>query len=75
MNQMSHPPYSPDIALSDFFLFGHLKHKLQGYSYDSDDELFSTITNLMKNLEKSLLHLVFDEWSSFLHLVVENGGK
>jgi hypothetical protein len=63
MNQMPHPPYSPyspHIALSDFFLFGCLKHKLQGYSYDSVDELFSAITNLMENLEKSFLHCVFD---------------
>jgi histone-lysine N-methyltransferase SETMAR len=31
MNQMPHPPYSPDIAPSDFFIFEHLEHKLQGY--------------------------------------------
>jgi histone-lysine N-methyltransferase SETMAR len=59
MNQMPHPPYSPDIVLSDFFLFGDLKHKLQGYCYDSADELLSAITDLMENLEKSLLHRVF----------------
>jgi histone-lysine N-methyltransferase SETMAR len=61
MNQMPHPPYSPDIAPSDFFLFGYLKHKLQGCSYDSADDLFSAITDLMENLEKRLLHRVFNE--------------
>jgi histone-lysine N-methyltransferase SETMAR len=75
MNQMPHPPYSPDIAPSGFFLFGHLKHKLQGCSYESADELFTVITDLMENLEKSLLHRVFSEWISPLHLVVETGGE
>jgi hypothetical protein len=69
---MSHPLFSPDIALSDLFFFGHLKHKLQGCSYDSANDLFSAITDLIKNLEKSLFHCIFDEWISCLHLVVES---
>jgi hypothetical protein len=75
MNQMPHPPYSPDIAPSDFFLFGYSKHKLQGFSYNSADELFSAITHLMEHLEKVLLHRVFDEWISRLHLVVKTCGE
>jgi hypothetical protein len=55
MNQMLHPPFppcSPDIASCDFFLFGNWKHEFQGCFYDSADELFSAITDLMENLEK-----------------------
>jgi hypothetical protein len=70
-----HLPDSPDIVLSNFFFFRDLKHKLQGCSYDSTNELFSAITDLMKNLEKPLLRPVFDEWISCLHLVVESGGE
>jgi hypothetical protein len=73
MNKMPHPPYSPDIVPSDFFLFGYLKHKLQRCSDDSADELFSAITDLLETLEKSFLHRLFDEWISLLHLVVESG--
>jgi hypothetical protein len=75
MNQMPHPPYSPDIVPSDFFLFTYLKHKLQRCLYHSADELFSAITDLMETLEKSFLHRVFDEWISPLHLVLESGGE
>jgi hypothetical protein len=75
MNQISHPSYPSDIDPSDFFLFGDLKHKLQGCSYDSADELFSTMTNLMENLEKTFLHRIFDELISCLHLIVESGGE
>jgi histone-lysine N-methyltransferase SETMAR len=28
-----HPPYSPDLAPSNFFLFGHIKHCLQGIAF------------------------------------------
>jgi hypothetical protein len=28
MTQAPHPPYSPDLALSDFFVFGYVKGKL-----------------------------------------------
>jgi hypothetical protein len=72
--QMPHLPYSPDIAPNDFFLFGYLKSKLQGCSYDSADKFISAITDLMENLQKSLLHRVFDELISRLHFVVESDG-
>jgi hypothetical protein len=38
-----HPPYSPDFALSDFFLFGHIKHYPQGIAFPSSEELFAAI--------------------------------
>jgi hypothetical protein len=28
-----HPPNSPDFAPSDFFLFGHIEHCLQGIAF------------------------------------------
>jgi hypothetical protein len=72
MNQMPHLPSSPEIAPNYFFLFGYLKRKLSGCSYDSADELLSAITYPIENLEKSLFHRVFNEWISHLHLVVDS---
>ena len=37
--QLSHPPYSPDLAPSDYFLFPKLKNYLRGRTFSSDDEL------------------------------------
>jgi hypothetical protein len=34
LRRASHPPYSPDMVLSDFWLFGYLKGVLQGSSFD-----------------------------------------
>ena len=36
---MDHPPYSPDLAPSDFHLFLHLKKHLTGKKFDDDDEV------------------------------------
>jgi histone-lysine N-methyltransferase SETMAR len=33
----SHPPYSPDLAPSDFHLFLHLKKHLAGKNFDEDE--------------------------------------
>ena len=37
--QIDHPPYSPDLAPSDFHLFLHLKKFLGGMRFDDDDDL------------------------------------
>ena len=37
--QMDHPPYSPDLAPSDYHLFLHLKKFLGGKQFDDDDDL------------------------------------
>ena len=34
---LSHPPYSPDIAPSDFYLFPKLKSHLRGTPYRSNE--------------------------------------
>jgi transposase len=32
-----HPLYSPDLAPSDFLLFGHIKHQLEGIEFPSEE--------------------------------------
>jgi phosphosulfolactate phosphohydrolase-like enzyme len=41
MARAHHPPHSPDLALSDFYLVGYIKHCLRGHSFESVDELLS----------------------------------
>jgi hypothetical protein len=36
---MAHPPYSPDLAPSDYHLFGPLKGALRGRRFTSDQEV------------------------------------
>jgi len=37
--QLSHPPYSPDLTPSNFYLFRHLKQHLRGTRFFNDNEL------------------------------------
>jgi len=41
---LDHPPYSPDLASSDFHLFLRLKKHLAGKMFDEDDEVQEEIT-------------------------------
>jgi histone-lysine N-methyltransferase SETMAR len=38
-NVLPHPPYSPDLAPSDFYLFGPLKDALHGTRFEDDDSV------------------------------------
>jgi len=45
---LSHPPYSPDLAPSDFQSFPHLKRDLKGTHFTSDDEVKQAVTSWIK---------------------------
>lgn len=42
--ELNHPPYSPDLAPSDYYLFSHLKKDLRGKRFESDEELVQVVT-------------------------------
>jgi histone-lysine N-methyltransferase SETMAR len=46
---LDHPPYSPDLAPSDFFLFRHLKKHLRGISFASKEDLKSAVEDFFAN--------------------------
>jgi hypothetical protein len=43
LEQIQHPPYSPDLAPCDFFLFGYVKEKLVGKQYETREDLVSEV--------------------------------
>ena len=49
-----HPPYSPDIAPSDFCLFPKLKEKLRGYCYEIIEEMKKVVTKVIDTLTQGL---------------------
>ena len=58
-----HPPYSPDIAPSDFFLFGYVKERLKGRSFKKKDDLFGAIFSIIEVIPSELKYKVFEEWA------------
>ena len=45
---LSHPPYSPDLAPSNFRFFPHLKRHFKGTHFTSDDEVKQAVTSWIK---------------------------
>lgn len=70
---IAHPPYSPDLAPSDFWLFDHIKRHL-------DDEpdaqsLKKSITSILKNTPSSEFLKTFYKWKQRLQLCIDNNGE
>jgi hypothetical protein len=64
MIRAPHParPYSPDLASSDFYLFGYGKQCLRRQSFEMAGELFSVSEVISIGIEKSTLDVVSLEW-------------
>ena len=45
---ISHPPYLPDLAPSDFHLFGPLKESLRGQHFSSNEKVKTAIRKWLK---------------------------
>lgn len=49
--EFHHPPYSPDLAPSDYHLFRYLKNFLGGKRFDTDEELKTAVKNWLSSQE------------------------
>jgi transposase len=68
------PPYSPDFAPSDFFLFGSVKERLKGMVFPSYEELLDAIGEVVSGIESETLTAVFEHWIVRLEWVSNNNG-
>lgn len=50
---LPHPPYSPDLAPSDFFLFPRLKSDLRGKTFSTDDDVIQAVEDFLQGCDKS----------------------
>lgn len=50
---LEHPPYSPDLAPSDFHLFGPLKEALRGRRFSSDEEVKDAVHEWLSSMPNS----------------------
>ncbi|GFN92456.1 transposase [Plakobranchus ocellatus] len=48
---LPHPAHSPDLAPSDFHLFGPLKRHLGGMAFETEDDFISELRNWFDNLD------------------------
>jgi len=52
-----HPPYSPDLAPSDFHVFGLLKQAMGGKSFRTDDEVQQAVQEWLRFQPKDFFFL------------------
>ena len=61
-----HPPYSPDLAPTDYRLFNSLSNFLRGKQYDNADEVDADLKEFLaskpKSFYKSGIEKLFTRW-------------
>ena len=53
--EILHPPYSPDMASSDFYLFTKLKSHLRVTQYGSNEGVIEAVDKYLGDQEKAFL--------------------
>jgi len=67
---MAHPPYSPDLARLDFYLFNRLKRNLN--TYTDDTSLAKIITQEFNSIPMHDYPNTFQKWIERMKLCIEH---
>jgi hypothetical protein len=73
--RLGHVRYLPDIAPSDFFLFGEVKRQQKMQCYNSVDDLEMTIRSIVDRLRAKTFNRVFDDWIERRQPLLVSDGK
>jgi transposase len=68
------PPYSPDIAPYDFFLFGYLKQHLEGKHFTREDQVIAAVGEVFDKMPLQTFQNVMDDWQYRLRMNIQLGG-
>ncbi|KAL4132596.1 hypothetical protein QTP88_009720 [Uroleucon formosanum] len=72
---LQHPPYSPDLAPCNFFLFPKIKSLLKGIHFQTVDDVKMKTAELLKGLTKSDWQYCFQEWQRRMQQCVVTEGR
>ena len=70
-----HPPYSPDLAPCDFWLFPTLKTAMGGQRFSTLEEVKAFVTSFFRDLTKRDFERCFDRWIERLEKCVQIEGN
>jgi transposase len=62
MRRLPQPPYSPDLAPSDFYLFPTMKEKLERTQVADEDPFFESLQEILRRIDQEQLNMVFQAW-------------
>jgi hypothetical protein len=60
--RMPHPPYSSNLALSDFYLFPTVKEKLEPIQLADEDQFFECLQEVLRGLDQQEWNTVFQAY-------------
>jgi 4-alpha-glucanotransferase len=69
------PPYSPDLAIAAFYLFGRLKEQLSGRTLDTEEDVLETITEILSELPKNKVRNAFLLWKEKCQWVTDHNSE
>jgi hypothetical protein len=75
MTSAPHPPYSPDLAPSDFYLFGDVKRCVTSLSFKDADQLLAAGEGVLEGIENVTLQALFLEWMDQLRKYIATNGE
>jgi len=62
MTVIPHPPYSPDLAPCEFFLFPKLKLRMKGRRFDTTEEIQEESQRVLHTIPKREFQGCFQAW-------------
>ncbi|UYV63580.1 hypothetical protein LAZ67_2004876 [Cordylochernes scorpioides] len=71
---MPQPPYSPDLAPCDFFLFPKLKRPMKGRRYATLDEIKTASKEELQKILKNDFLKCFEDWKNCWHKCIISHG-
>jgi transposase len=69
------PPYFPDLAPCDFFLFGYLKQHLEGKYFTREDQMIAAVREVFDTIPLRTFQNVMDDWEYRLRRCIQLGGE
>jgi len=69
-----HPPYSPDLARSDFWFFPELKETLKGQHFPSDAEIEAAVCKWISSQPETFFMGGMNKWTEGLQKRVAVNG-
>ena len=70
-----HPPYSPDLAPCDFWLFPKLKENLRGNRYFTIEDMKEAVTRVLNTLTQEDFQGAFQKLLERYNKVIDVGGE
>jgi hypothetical protein len=70
-----HPPYSPDLAPCNFFLFPRLKSTLKGKRFQGIAEIQLNTTQQLQAITKQAYQTCTEKWKDRWNYCIKSGGS